>query len=998
MNQDGLRLLLINAVPEAEHLSGSAQELPTDLLAGIVRRPTSRHFSRTSSTAEALCLLAEEIFDAVFLDIRRLPDFQTEQIVSDISQSAPDTPLILFCSPSQTEHAANFISYGADEILTAGCCDEAELHRAVSLAEARKLRQTSADSQYQILEFLAKGYPLATLLPILIKDIERRIQGAQAAVALLDKSGTILRHAAAPNVPLEFQRATDGIEAAAGQLSWAAAARLGRQIITSDIGRDPAWERFRGVAEHFEIGACWAQPIFSSGGKVLGTVTLFFRAPRSPKAAELRVLQKAAAAAGIALSQRRSETALRYRFDFEKLIFSISARFVSTASEHIDEETILALESIAEFAGVDRSYVFLLAPDGNSLNNTHQWSRPGLRCERHDLQHIRLERFPWLRSKLERHDVVYIKNPADLPAPAATEQEELERHGIRSLVAVPMLRAGQLLGFVGLDNISRPLVWSSDVVVLLKMFARIFANAFERRRVEEEFRASREQFLQHEAQLRLTFNTAQIGMATCDLSGRLLSVNNTFCKMLGREAEELLRIRFSDISHPEDRIIPRRKLVDLLRGRVSHIELEQRYIHKNGSVISTVKRLGAIFDSEKRPRYLVAEIEDISEKKKWEAEYLKSCKLESLGVLAGGIAHDFNNILMAMLGSISFSKLDVPGDSPLFQRLGDVENAVYRARDLTRQLLTFAKGGTPIVRTTSIAALLRETIGFTLAGSDVSASFDAAPNLWPARVDEGQISQVINNLVLNACQAMPEGGNLVVRCDNVRIPRGKSNYGIPLKSGAYIRIRLRDEGSGISSDHLSKIFDPFFTTKEGGSGLGLSTTYSIVKRHHGHIEVESTPGVGTEFSIYLPASPNEIPEEKSRPDNLIHGAGRILLMDDETMVRNVAGHMLTRLGYEVDFAENGTEAVERYQRARDDGRPFDAVIMDLTIPGGMGGRVAIRKLKKLDPTVRAIVSSGYADGPVMAEYQKYGFCGMMAKPYEINTLSNVLQQVLAPKQ
>lgn len=293
-----------------------------------------------------------------------------------------------------------------------------------------------------------------------------------------------------------------------------------------------------------------------------------------------------------------------------------------------------------------------------------------------------------------------------------------------------------------------------------------------------------------------------------------------------------------------------------------------------------------------------------------------------------------------------------------------------------------------------MAEIIRQTIGFSLSGSEVSLTFEAPENLWPVQVDSGQISQVIHNLILNACQAMPEGGILSVACINLDFKRKANEYGLPLDSGKYVKIKFRDQGCGIPPDNLQKVFDPFFSTKETGSGLGLATTYSIIKRHQGHIEVDSEIGKGTCFTIYLPATPRAIPPAVKEEPAIQHGHGRILLMDDEAMVRNAAEGMLRVLGYEVDSVVNGMEAVEHYQRARESGRPFDAVIMDLTIPGGMGGKVAIRKLRRLDPNVRAIVSSGYADGPVMAEFRKFGFRGVMAKPYELTTLSSVLSEVL----
>ncbi len=382
------------------------------------------------------------------------------------------------------------------------------------------------------------------------------------------------------------------------------------------------------------------------------------------------------------------------------------------------------------------------------------------------------------------------------------------------------------------------------------------------------------------------------------------------------------------------------------------------------------------------------------ERKRWDTELIRTSKLESLGILAGGIAHDFNNVLMGILGSVSLSQLKIEEEHPVQDKLRDIERAVGRAKDLTHQLLTFSKGGAPVKRTVSLVDIIRETAGFSLTGSSVYCELRTPNTLWPVKVDEGQISQVINNLMLNACQAMPDGGAISVRCENLTVLRSGYDAFPLVNPGKYVKITLSDQGCGIPPEHLAKIFDPFFTTKERGTGLGLATTYSIIKKHFGHIRVESTPGVGTTFTILLPASRRMPISETRQPRTPIPGEGRILLMDDEPMVRKAAASMLTHLGYEVDLAENGIEAVEAYEVARSSGRPFAAVIMDLTVPGGIGGAMAIRQLRRIDPQVRAIVSSGYAEGPVVAEFRKYGFRGVMTKPYEIQRLSAVLNAVL----
>jgi PAS domain S-box-containing protein len=385
---------------------------------------------------------------------------------------------------------------------------------------------------------------------------------------------------------------------------------------------------------------------------------------------------------------------------------------------------------------------------------------------------------------------------------------------------------------------------------------------------------------------------------------------------------------------------------------------------------------------------------DISNQKLMEKEMQKVEKLESLGILAGGIAHDFNNILTVILGSVSLAKMLACGDEKIIKRLTDAEKACERAKDLTQQLLTFAKGGTPIKKTVAIAELIRETAGFALRGSNVRGEVSIAEDLWAVEVDEGQISQVIHNLVINADQAMPQGGVLKLRAENVRIDSKKA---IPLPEGKYIAISIIDQGVGIPKEYVAKIFDPFFTTKQKGSGLGLASSYSIISNHGGHIAVESTPGSGSTFNVYLPASEKKIESKKTAAEMAPIGHGKILVMDDEDLIRDVARDMLKSMGYETDFARDGAEALNLYRKAKDAGKPYAAVIMDLTIPGGMGGEEAVKKLLAIDPDAKAIVSSGYSTGPIMSDFRAYGFSGVITKPYKIADMGVMLQRVMNGK-
>jgi PAS domain S-box-containing protein len=382
---------------------------------------------------------------------------------------------------------------------------------------------------------------------------------------------------------------------------------------------------------------------------------------------------------------------------------------------------------------------------------------------------------------------------------------------------------------------------------------------------------------------------------------------------------------------------------------------------------------------------------DITNQKKLEGELLKSQKLESLGILAGGIAHDFNNMLTAALSNIYLSKKCLDPGHKSYERLVTSEQVLKKAGGLTQQLLTFSKGGEPIKRLISLAEVIKDLSGFALSGSNVRCELDMAYDLWPVHADEGQINQVIHNIIVNSEQSMPEGGIVNIHAENTIVGKTRD---LPLQEGSYVKIRITDKGIGISEEHMQKVFDPYFTTKQWGSGLGLAVCYSIINNHNGHISVESEKGVGTTFTIYLPASETHVTEEKPSEKRLITGEGRILIMDDDEFLRNSLVEILMEIGYEVASAKDGVEAIRKYERTIKSSRPFDAVIMDLTIPGGMGGKETIKRLSEIDPKIKVIVSSGYSDDPVMANFEEYGFSDVLSKPYNPEELSNTLHNVL----
>ena len=381
-------------------------------------------------------------------------------------------------------------------------------------------------------------------------------------------------------------------------------------------------------------------------------------------------------------------------------------------------------------------------------------------------------------------------------------------------------------------------------------------------------------------------------------------------------------------------------------------------------------------------------IRDLSETRRREHAQLRAQKLESLGTLAGGIAHDFNNALATITGSLFLAAeqvRDVPNTHAL---LLEALDAAFRSTALTKQLLTFSVGGAPITRCVLPAGLVRRVVEFCLRGSPVTWCLDLGPDLWPIEVDEGQFEQVLGNLVINAKQAMPDGGNIAVSVENVVTADPDDGEQI---SKQFVRISVRDSGVGIPPEDRKRIFDPYFSTKPSGSGLGLATAYSVTRRHGGFVDCDSTPGQGSTFSMYIPASHRTPVHSEPTATRSEAGSGRILVMDDDDGVRTMTQRLLEQAGYETEGARSGSEAVSAYAAAKAAGNGFVAVIMDLTVPGADGGKEAIARLLELDSDARAIVTSGYSDDPVLANFRNHGFVGMLVKPFRFEELVRVVR-------
>ncbi|NOX25923.1 MAG: response regulator [Deltaproteobacteria bacterium] len=523
----------------------------------------------------------------------------------------------------------------------------------------------------------------------------------------------------------------------------------------------------------------------------------------------------------------------------------------------------------------------------------------------------------------------------------------------------------------------------------------------ELRNENSQRRQAQQDLAEEKERLIVTLRSIGDGVITADTSGRVVLLNKVAEQLTGWTLEEAagqpLEEVFNIINDQTGERCETPFAKVIASGQVVGLANHTSLIARDGRRSSLADSGAPIFDADSNIIGVVIVFRDVTEQIITAKELLKVKKLESIGVLAGGIAHDFNNIIMAIMGNINLALFDDSLSDRTKGLLSEAEKAMMRAKDLTQQLLTFSRGGAPIKAAASLEAVIMDSANFVLHGDKVACRYAIADDLWLADIDKGQISQVIQNIVINAAHAMPKGGIINIGCENV--PAGSADIPLGARDGDFVKVVIADSGVGIPVDVLERIFDPYFTTKQKGSGLGLAISQSIIGKHGGHILAESRAGIGSSFSIYLPASEKLAAAARSLPDVAAAVAApakaRILIMDDDELVRNVAGAMLCQLGHEVELVADGEEAVRVYGQAQESGGKFDLVLMDLTIPGGMGGKEAVRGILDLDPAARVIVSSGYSNDPVLASFAEYGFCAAIVKPYRLQEMAVVIGPILA---
>ncbi|MBV1883121.1 MAG: response regulator [Pseudomonadales bacterium] len=525
-------------------------------------------------------------------------------------------------------------------------------------------------------------------------------------------------------------------------------------------------------------------------------------------------------------------------------------------------------------------------------------------------------------------------------------------------------------------------------------------SAAEKWRLRYELQVAYRQLEEEKEFLAVTLRSIGDGVIATDLDGRVTMINKLAVALTGWEVKDAVGTLLTDVFYiinEKTRMVCENPVAKVLEtGRIIGLANHTALIAKNGAEISIADSAAPIRDSQNNVIGTVLVFRDVTVENKANAELAKTKKLESVGVLAGGIAHDFNNILTGIMANVDISRGIIGTEHEAYRYLSSADKATKRAAKLTQQLLTFSKGGVPIFEVSSVYDIVQESADFTLTGSNIACRIDRDTELWATECDKGQIGQVVQNIVLNARQGMPEGGTIHVLCENY-VKQANVQSENPLAAGNYIRIRIADEGVGIHADLIEKIFDPYFTTKQEGSGLGMAITHSIITKHQGYIKCESTPGEGATFTFYLPAT-SKSAEDNNQADVTHKGSGKILVMDDEEPVREVTQSILEYMGYEVLLAKDGEEAIEIYRQCMLESNPVNAVIMDMTIPGGMGGKETMQALLDIDPQVKGVVSSGYSNDPVLANYSDYGFAGFLLKPYMKADLAAALSNALITPQ
>ena len=691
--------------------------------------------------------------------------------------------------------------------------------------------------------------------------------------------------------------------------------------------------------------------------------------------------------------RKRAEEELRYRLEFQRLITTISSRFINLYPAQIDDEIDRTLQQIANFANADRSYVFQFSDDQKSISCTHEWCADQIEPLIGRLRNAPVDTFPWILKKHLRGEMVLIPRVSDLPSEAFKEKQEFMRQGIQSLLVVPMICSNKVMGFIGLDSVKEEKMWAGDTNSLLKIVGQVFANALENKK-------TRQALQQSEERLRIVFETFPDPVTIIQAEdGRCIDVNSAFTRVTGWTYDEVVGKTAADLDIWHDPPAREKMIADITEhGKVENLEAQFRL--KDGRLITALMSATLII-LRNRPHILTI-TRDISELKAAQQEreqlrtrLIQAQKMEAIGTLAGGIAHDFNNILGAIIGYAEMALYDTQKDSMEHYNTEQVLKAGHRAKDLVKQILAFSRKSeqdkkiiflTPIIK--EVLKLLRASLPTTI---EIRQNIE--PNLDAIFADPTQIHQVMMNLCTNSAHAMGDkGGILEINLHNSNLDTKAAARYPELNPGPYVKLSVSDTGCGMDFATLQRIFDPYFTTKEQdkGTGMGLAVVHGIVKGHGGSIHVESAVAEGTRFDILFPVVKRQAISETEELKALPTGNETILCVDDEQSLIELGKNMLKKLGYRVEARTLPVEAIELFKAAPD---TFDLVISDMTMPAMTGVSLA-KKLMQIRPQIPVIICTGYSEQIDESRAKELGIRGFLMKPFTIRELSKTVRKVL----
>lgn len=821
-----------------------------------------------------------------------------------------------------------------------------------------------------ITEAVHKTHKLEEVYNIALDLVTELENVDMAAIYLVDKNNNEAVLQAYRNLPEDYIRKAGRIPYPQGA-TWQII--ISERLLNSEnVRMDPHFgQAGRDVGPHSALGI----PI-TSEKEVIGVIWFISYIEERFDKDETALLTSIGNQIAIAIGKAKLYRDLARRSRYEEIVRTI----IQNVHSSIDLQEVLenAVQSMREnIEGVDIAVIYMVEGEEAVLNSHSGFTDPYI---------VRAGRIPypngftWKTLMEGKPRYCADTDNDEYIGPAGRDE------GIKSYLSMPIIYKDTIVGCININSKQKN-AFDEEELQLLEIVSQQIRTAIGN---AKQAAALRESETRHRTIVEQTYDMT----IECDALGVIHYANPQHKDMLGYDPEELIGTNCMLLVHEEDR---ERVMADFQRGLQSNEVVHTktyRCRHKNGE-LRWLESTGKTFKTAGGQIHAVISSRDITGNKKMEEELLKSQKLESLSILAGGIAHDFNNILTIILGNVNIARIKLNPQDKSYERLAEAEKAIRTATGLTRQLLTFSRGSAPIKKTVAIDKLLTDSTLFALRGTNIECVFYIEKDLLPAEIDEGQINQVINNLIINARHAMPDGGLIEVSAKNVIL---EERNVLNLPKGEYVGISVKDSGVGIPEEHLQKIFDPFFTTKKEGSGLGLASAFSIVKQHNGHLNVDSELGKGATFTLYLPAIRKSTRMTEHEEKGMKRGRGNILIMDDDVHIREILGEMLSELGYNPKFAKDCSEAIKSYKDSMESGENIEAVILDLTIPGDIGGNGTLKKLLDLNPDIKAIVSSGYSKNGVIADYEIYGFKAYLPKPYTMTQLSEVLHDVIiSPK-